>query len=297
MTNQRVLFVVNPRGGARNGLAILKQVKPVFAEAGLALDVRVTEYAGHAREIVRTLPLQQYGRLGVVGGDGTIHEVVSGLMERGEPAPIPLGLVPAGTGNDFSKQLGITSSLEAARRIAAGRTGPFDVAKVEAGGRTYYCTTIIGWGAVADINRTAERLRMLGPSRYAFASLLQILSAKRRRARLVLDERSCEDDFLMIVACNTVFAGAGMQLTPHAKADDGKIDVVVVRDASRLTMLKLFRKVFDGTHVSMDCVEYYQVRSLAIESATDDCLDLDGEVAGRTPVRVEMMQAALQIFV
>jgi YegS/Rv2252/BmrU family lipid kinase len=297
MTDERIFLIVNPRSGKRRGLAVLQQVKPVFAAADVKLDVRITEQSGHARKFARDCDLAGYDGLCLIGGDGTVHEVVNGLIERGESASIPLGLIPAGTGNDVAKQLGVSSPLEAARRIVAGRTSPFDVAKVEAAGQTDYCVTIVGWAGVADINCTAERLRMLGPPRYAVAALWQILFPRRRRAKLVLDGRGFEDDFLLVVACNTVFSGSGMRLAPRAKVDDGKIDVVILRSASRWQMFRLFAKVFDGSHVDMPCVEYHQVRSLSILSDDREPLDLDGEIKGTTPVSIQTISGAVRFFV
>ena len=86
-------------------------------------------------------------------------------------------------------------------------------------------------------------------------------------------------------------------MAPRAEIDDGKIDVVVVRRASRLQMLELFKRVFHGSHTSLSCVEYHQVRSFAIESAGHEMLDLDGEIKRTAPVRVQMLQGALRILV
>jgi sphingosine kinase len=297
MSNKRVFLIVNPRSGKRRGLAVLEQVKPVFAAADMKLDVRITEQSGHARQLVRDCNLAGYDGLCLIGGDGTVHEVVNGLIEQAESASIPLGLIPAGTGNDVAKQFGLSGPLEAARRIVAGRTSPFDVAKVEAAGQTDYCVTIVGWAGVADINCTAERLRMLGPPRYAVAALWHILFPKRRRAKLVLDGHSFEDDFLLVVACNTVFSGSGMRLAPRAKVDDGKIEVVILRNASRWQMFRLLARVFDGSHVDMPCVECHQVRSLSILSDDRTPLDLDGEIKGTTPVSIQMIPGAIRFFV
>jgi YegS/Rv2252/BmrU family lipid kinase len=292
-----MIAVVNPHGGTRRGLSILEQVKPVFAAGGIELDVHRTEHAGHARELARTLDLDGYEGLCVIGGDGTIHEVVDGLMKRERPASIPLGVIPAGSGNTVHQHLECMDPLEAARRIVAGRTSPLDVARATMDQGVVYCVDIVGWGAVADINRTAERLRRLGPMRYALAALWHILRPKPRRATLTLDGRVIEDDFLFVIGCNTRFTGRGMQLAPRAQIGDGKIDVIVLRHASRLQMLRLFARVFDGSHLALGCVEYYQVRSFAIESPGREVLDLDGEIAGSAPVRVQMLQAALQVFV
>ena len=105
-----------------------------------------------------------------------------------------------------------------------------------------------------------------------------------------------DDEFLFIIACNPKFTGSGMKLAPHAEIGDGKIDVVVVRRATRWQMLKLFTKVFDGSHIFLDYVEYHQVRSFAIEFDGPDLLDLDGEMKGHAPLSAEVLPSALRIF-
>ena len=296
MNARRFAVVVNPRGGKRRGLTVLERVKPILAASGAELDVRVTQAAGHAGEIARVLDLGGLDGICVVGGDGTVHEVADGLMQRGETISVPLGLIPAGTGNTLHQHLQCDDPLEAARRIAAGGTQPLDVTQVTLNDRVVFCVDIVGWGAVADINATAEKLRMLGPPRYAVAALWHILRAKSRRAKLVLDGRAVDDDFLFVIACNAKFTGSGMKLAPHAEVGDGKIDVVVLRRASRRQMLKLFTKVYDGSHLALGYVEYHQVRSFAIESEGHEPLDLDGEIKGHAPLWAEVLPAALRVF-
>ncbi len=296
MTPRRLVVVVNPRSGKQRGLAILDRVKPVFAAAGIELDVRVTQRPGHAREIARTLELTGVDGLCSIGGDGTVHEVADGLMQRGEPISVPLGVIPAGTGNTLALHLQCDDPLEAAQRIVAGSTQPLDVVRVTLSDEVVFCVDVVGWGAVAEINATAERLRFLGPPRYGAAALWQILRAKLRRATLFLDGQAIDDEFLFVMACNPKFTGSGMKLAPHAEIGDGKLDVVVVRRATRWQMLKLFTKVFDGSHVALDFVEYHQVRSYAIASQGHNPLDLDGEVQGHTPMSAEVLPSALRIF-
>jgi YegS/Rv2252/BmrU family lipid kinase len=296
MTTKKCLVVVNPRGGTKRGPAILAQVRPVFERAGWELAVRVSEYPGHPQELAATLVLDGCDSLCVIGGDGTIHEVVNGLMQRGQPARVPLGFIPAGSGNTLHQHLGCVDPADAARRIVAGGTCPLDAVRVTMGDQVVYCVDIIGWGGVADINRTAEGLRILGPSRYAVAALWHILHARRYRAKVILDGLAIDDEFLFVIACNTKFTGKGMKMAPRAEIGDGKLDVVLVRRATRLQLLKLFSKIYDGSHLSMDCVEYRQVRSIAIQSDARESLDLDGEMKGRTPFHAEVVPAAFRVF-
>jgi len=296
MNLNRLLIVVNPCGGKRRGLHVLERVKPIFAAEGIELGVEISQHPGHAESIARSLDLKAWDGLCVIGGDGTIHEVAEGLMQRGECVKIPLGIIPAGTGNTLAQHLQCDDPLEAARRILIGRTQPLDVVRVTLTDRVIHCVDLVGWGAVADINANAERWRILGRSRYAAAALWQILRAKRRRATLILDGQTTDDEFLFIIACNPKFTGSGMKLTPHAELGDGLIDVVVVRSATRWEMLNLFTRVFEGSHLGLKFVEYHQVRSFSIESRTHDRMNLDGEMKGHSPVSCEVLPSALAIF-
>jgi diacylglycerol kinase (ATP) len=294
---KRFVVVVNPRGGTRRGMAVLESVKPVFVAAGAELDVRVTTHAGHAKEIARTVNLEAYDGFCVVGGDGTIHEAVGGLMQQDDPSSTPLGVIPGGTGNSVLQHLECVEPLEAARRIVAGDVKPLDVMRVSTANEVTYCVNIVGWGAIADINVTAERLRALGTPRYTVAALSHVLRAKRHHAKLVLDDKTIEGDFVFVIACNTKFTGKGMQLAPHADISDGKIDVVVAHHASRWQVLKMLNKIYNGSHISLPCVEYHQVRSFGITSESRDLLNLDGEMKCATPVSTEIMPGALRVFV
>ncbi len=284
MKPQHLVVVVNPQSGTKRGLSVLDQVRPVFKDAGIELDIRSTQHRGHALEIARTVDLNASDGICVIGGDGTVHEVANGLMQRQEPTSVPLGIIPAGTGNTLAEHLQCIDPVDAARRIVAGAIQPLDVIQVTMQDRIVHCVDLVGWGAVADINGTAEKLRLLGTIRYSVATLWQVLLAKRRRARLVLDDQEFVGEFLFIVACNPRFAGPRMMLAPHADLGDGRIDVIVVRTATRWEMLKLFVKVFNGTHLALNFVEYHQVRSFAIESESDDAMDLDGEMKGHAPI-------------
>ena len=194
------------------------------------------------------------------------------------------------------QHLGCISPQEAAERIVAGNAVPLDVARITTEAGIDYAINIIGWGAAVDINRTAERLRWLGPPRYSLAALWEVFRARRRKARLVLDGQASEDEFLRILACNTRFTGKGMLLAPQAELSDGKLDVIVVRRATRIQMLQLFRRVYDGSHLKLPYVEYHQVRTLALQSPGCEPLNLDGELKGHLPIQVEVLPGALRVF-
>jgi len=293
---QRLCLAVNPHGGRKSGSAVLRQVKPVFDAAGVNLTIFETEYAGHAREIVRNLDLTEVDGFCAIGGDGTMHEVVNGLLSRPDKSPIPIGLIPAGTGNSFLRGFDCLDPLDAARRIVAGRTRPIDAAHVTLGEQTLYAFNIVGWGLVTDILIRSEGLRWLGENRYTVAAALEVLKGRRRAASLMVDGRQTSDRFIFVLACNTRYTGKGMLMAPYADLSDGLIDLVIVRKASRAQMLRLLPKVFDGSHVSSPLLEYVQAKEFPLIPEIDETVNVDGELLDRSPVHVKVILHAFRVI-
>lgn len=289
------LAIVNPAGGLHRGGHAAKQLRQALQEAGISLDVQMTEHPQHAEQLARTLDLQPYDCLCVVGGDGTVHDVVGGLLAREAKLELPIALIPAGTGNTLHHDLGCETVERAACSILEGKTRWLDVVEVESQGQVIHCVNIVGWGAIADINRRAESFRFLGSRRYHVAALCQMLSPKIRRAKLTIDGETIEDDFQFVIACVTRTTGTGMMLAPQAKIDDGKVDLVFVRGASRWQLLEMFRRVQEGTHLQLPFVEFRQAQRFAIDSEPTP-LNLDGENVASTPFQARVEPSVLQVL-
>lgn len=296
MARKRFVAIVNPASGRRQAPRVLEQIKPIFTQADAELDIRFCERSRHASELARSMHLDGYDGCCVLGGDGTVHEVVNGFMQRDDGTSLPLGLIPAGTGNTLHLHQGGLNAEESAKRILAGATCPLDVARLKTATDTIYCINIVGWGGVVDINSWAERLRFLGPMRYLVATLGFALSPTFRSARLTIENQAYEDDFLLVIGCVTKYTGNGMLIAPRAVIDDGKIDLVVVRKVGRCDLWKLFRRVASGEHLDVRGVEYHQVARFSIELSDQKPLDLDGEATGSAPFEVEMIPSALRLF-
>lgn len=297
MVLKRLYLTVNPHGGDQKGPAILRQVQPVFDAAGIELSIYETEYAGHAQKIIQSVDLTDVDGFCTIGGDGTFHEVVNGLLSRPDKPDLPLALIPAGTGNSFLHDFDCLDPVTAAKRIVAGRTQPIDVAEVSMDGHVKYAFNVIGWGLVTDILIRSEKLRWLGESRYTVASALEVLKGKRRPARLIIDGQVSDDSFIFVLACNTRYTGKGMLMAPRALLSDGLIDLVIVRKASRTQLLNLLPKVFDGSHVTSPLLEYRQVKEFSLQPQADEPINIDGELIHGTPIDVRMIPAAFQFLI
>ena len=226
-----------------------------------------------------------------------MHEVINGLLTREDKKKIPIGLIPGGSGNSLMVDWGLVNPLDAANAIVSGHTRKVDVAEVKIDDDTIYSFNIIGWGLATDVGVLAEKWRWLGPARYSIVSLLKVLKGtKARSAKMLLDDKEIVDEFTLVIACNTRYTG-NMKIAPRAKLDDGLLDVVVVRHgASRWKLLSLLNRIYDGSHIENPLVEYYTASQFSLVPEQDDILNIDGELAGSTPIEVKMIKGAFEMF-
>ncbi len=294
---KKYYLTVNPYGGGKKGPKILKDVLPLFEQKNIELNIIETEYAGHNRDLANQLNMDGYDGFCCIGGDGTLNEVINGLLSRKDRLKFPIGLITGGTGNSFMHDLDCLDPIEAANKIISDKRRFIDVFSCNTDGETFYGFNILGWGIPTDANILADKLRWMGPQRYNFASIIEVLRHKKRFARVIIDNNSIGADFAFIIGCNTIHTGKGMRMAPLARLNDGLIDLIIVRKVSRFKLLKLFPKVFSGKHIGDPGVDYRQVKQFKIMSEDKSQLNLDGEVLGSTPVEVKILPKEVEILI
>ena len=294
----KFVLTVNPHGGTKKGPQLLKKVKPIFDAAEAELFIIETTFAGHAQELANQLDLSAYDGFIGIGGDGTLHEITNGMLSRYDGNKIPIGIIPGGSGNSYMHDLNLTDPLKAARAIINGKTRALDTAKVEVNHIIKYSNNMIGWGLVTDVGNQAEHFRWLGTNRYTILSVVEVLRHKSRPATLIMDDKKIEDEFIFIIACNSIHVGKGMKMAPKARLDDGLIDLIVIRSGvSRTRLLQVLPKLFDGSHINEPELEYYQTSQFSLIPETDEILNIDGEIMGSTPIQVNVIPKAFEMFV
>ena len=248
-----VTLLVNPaaRAGAHAGAA------PQAAELLRANGIRTTIISGgsaaESTDLLRTALRLGTDAVVVAGGDGTVHLAIQELAGTG----IPLGIIPAGTGNDFAATLGLQELdvAAAADTIAAGRTRVIDLARVtRVDGTTTFFGSVLASGFDSKVNDRANAMRWpRGGSRYNIAILVEFLTPRRHpyEVELVLADGTREHvagDLVMATVGNGRTYGGGIPICPDADPADGLLDVVLVRPAGRLRLLRLLPRVYQGTH-------------------------------------------------
>ena len=293
---KKFCILVNPVAGDGKTTKIFTKIQPLFDTSSVQSVEYFSDHPGSITDFIINTNLSEFDGLCVVGGDGTIHEAVLGLMKSGKAKSIPLGIIPGGTGNAFIEDLGCRDPIKAANQIIDGKVSSIDIFQVVHNEATSYAFNIIGWGMASDVNIQAEQLRWLGGMRYSISAVINIMAFfKKRRLQLNLADNLVDSNCLFFVALNNMHTGKGMKMAPHAKLNDGLIDTILVRDVSTLRAVKIFTQVFSGNHIFDPSVEYQQVKTFSIHTK-GDLLNIDGENTGHTPINVSVVPNALKIF-
>ena len=300
------LLIVNPASGKGRGGCLFGELRPALEKRFPGLQVRISEYAGHAVEIARDALQQGFRRLLTIGGDGTPFEVLNGAWadlpagDAGSAADLEIGMIPAGTGNSFIRDFAAIDPAAAVERIAAGPGERVDVVEFsynrQGRERRQYFLNILGIGLIADILKlTNERFKRLGALGYSAAVMVRLARRMRNAITLDIDGRRETVRDSALVVCNSKYTGGKMKIAPQAETGDGSVDLVVFNEVSRRDILAIFSRVFSGRHVDHPKVLCRRARELVIEASPPQLLMADGELLGETPARLRVWPRALTV--
>ncbi|MFC8588944.1 diacylglycerol kinase family protein [Streptomyces sp. NPDC057217] len=321
MTSDITLFV-NPTAGRGRGAQAARPALDALRDAGFSVRTVLGHDAADALRRVREAVADGTGALVAVGGDGMVSlalRVVAGTS-------VPLGIIAAGTGNDFARTLGLpVRDPAAAARAAAGilkDTGgrSVDLGRVTGGdggaageeaatgygteriatghgGETRWYGTVLASGFDSRVNDRGNRMRVpAGRFKYDLAILAELATFRPVPYRLTLDDgRVVEVDATLVAVGNGTSYGGGMRICADARTDDGLLDVTVVGDCDRTTLIKVFPRVYKGTHLDHPNVTTYRTRTLVLD-APDTTGYADGEPLGPLPLAVECVPGALRVL-
>jgi len=293
----KYILIVNPFSGKKNGLQILKKIESIFENHNIELDTFITNKPGHAFQLANQKNLENYKGLLLIGGDGTFHELVNGMMMRDDKLQLPIGIIPGGTGNSFLLDLNITNPTQSIDKILSNKIKKIDILKTEFDNNVKYSINLVGWGMITDVGLTAEKFRWFGYTRYTIAAIVEILFKKPRTANLTIDGKNIDGKFMFVIACNSQHVGKGMKMAPKSKLDDGLMDVIIAEgNIPRLRLLKVLPKLFDGTHIDEPEIKYFQCKKFLLDSKTNDNLNIDGEMIGTSPFSINILKQQIEIF-
>ena len=288
--SRKVQLILNGKAAGNDALktAVARQ-----RAIGHTIEIRVTSEKGDARRLVAETG--EVDLLIAAGGDGTLNEVIHGLMELPEVARPVLGVVPLGTANDFATGCGIPRDPEQALTLCLeGREVAVDVGK--ANEHWFLNAASIGFGAEITATTPPELKNLLGPVAYAVMGAILATNLHHYKGRLILPDREITGRGPVAIVGNGRQAGGGVQVTPRACIDDGLLDVLVVREIPALALLTAARELQelspDGEYIS-----YWQTPWAEVHTAEAIPVNLDGEPMQFSSVRYEAVPRAIRLIV
>jgi YegS/Rv2252/BmrU family lipid kinase len=304
----KVVFIVNPNAGMGAAGREWSRIEALSNERLGSFRALVTSKPGDAREFARGELLRGSNLIVCVGGDGTLNEIVNGLMNEERPVrdDMAVGFIPFGTGCDFRRTLGIPKDPGSAiETIAQGRTEFIDLGRLtyaDHEGRTsvryFHNVTSFGLGGEVDERVNRGNKGMGGFLSFLKATLISLLLYDKKSIRLRVD--GVFDETVVswnIAVANGQYHGGGMRIAPEARIHDGVFSVTIVGDLSLAEVCYHFPKLYNGRIAEVKKVRMLEGRRIEAFSEQRVLLDVDGEQPGRLPVTIDMVPGALRFVV
>jgi len=297
----RYLAIVNPAaGGGRCGKQAPEAVR-ALRSAGLDVVVEETKRAGDGTRIARDAYRSGLRHFIAVGGDGTGYEIVNGLFpEALEGTDRPsLGFLPLGTGNSFLRDFTKEGAEFSRRALIEGKKRACDVIRLDHKEGSIFYINILSLGFVADVcTVTNERFKRFGEAGYGFGVVVTVAGLLCQPIPMRVDGGTLDTQPMAFLSINNSrFTGGKMMMAPNADPSDGLADIIRVGELGRISLLKTFPKIFDGSHLRHPSVTETRARQIDFElSAPADAM-IDGEVIRLWPTRLSVLHHALEVRV
>lgn len=276
MPDRRWFFIVNSTAGrGKTGKKISKIVNSLNSHK-LDFEIELTKAPKHATKIAEDAIAKGFNHIVSVGGDGTLNEVVNGIMTSGRSTEVNLGILPEGGGNDFAANFNLSDKVDKAiETLLKFNLRKIDVGKIE---DKYFINALgIGFDArVAVISNTIKYLN--GLPRYILAVLKALITLKMARAEIILDNCKLHKPFLLLAIGNGLSTGGGFLLTPEARVDDGLLDICFISKVNRRRVLNLLPSAIKGKHLKEPEVIIHQSKKIEIICQEPLPIYYDGEL-------------------
>ena len=300
--------IVNPVAGGGRGLDHFPQISKLLRDAHIVCEPVFTEHKFHATELTVSAVKEGYRNIIVVGGDGTLHEVVNGLFIQQEVCPdeVLLAVIAVGTGNDWVRTFGISNRYQdAVKAIGEGYSFLQDVGMISYYQSSYrqtrYMANVAGVGFDAAVNRRYNHLKEEGKRGkwlYLWSTLKAIMRYNSTGVKVYVDDQLVVNDLVYSATIGIgKYNGGGMLQTPDAVADDGMLDVSLVRPVHFWHLLFRFHYLFNGGIYRIRHILQERGSRIRIESSPEVSVEIDGEPLGHTPLEFSVLHQAVRIVV
>lgn len=287
------LFIVNPAAGKGKALEFIPKIQNIFIDLEEHYIIEITKRPGHAQEIVKQYVKREDYRVYSIGGDGTLNEVLNGIVGSSSI----LGIIPAGTGNDFIRSI---TNLDSTENILERtiNSGECDVDLASVNGRYYINVASVGLDAEIAYNaKLFKKNRFIsGSAAYILSIFITLFRYKSKFMNIEIDGKSMLLKTLLISAANGKYYGGGMKVAPTALLDDGLLDICHIKHTNKLKIMMLFPKLIKGTHHTIKQVSFYKARKVVIRSSEELSLNIDGDIYRTKEALFEVLPKAVRVI-
>jgi len=289
------LFIINPVAGKGKALTFINEIKNLFVNSEKKYTIKITEKPGHATEIVKEYTKKGSLRVYSVGGDGTLNEVVNGMVGSNSS----LAIIPAGSGNDFIKSI-VGNNFDPKDiliRTVNGKVRLADLAKVN----EKYFINISSVGFDAEVVYNTNKIKKLpgisGKLAYILGVIITLFKYNNNYLKVDIDGHCIETKSLLTAVANGRYYGGGMLPTPNAVIDDGQFDICLISEVNRFRIFRFFPRFIKGLHGNLKEVSFYKGKKVTIECDRDLPINIDGEINKVKKASFEIIPKGISIVV
>lgn len=307
ITGNKTHAIVNPASAGGTTGKNWSSIRDIMRRALGDFTYTITEGAGHAESLTDGVLDEGVNRILVVGGDGTLSEVINSVLSKKRKQKVNIGIVNQGTGGDFSRTLGISTDLQICLdQIRSGHTVPVDAGKItyqtEKGQEvSRYFINIAGCGMAGEVSHSINQTKKtFGAFSYYMMAVKHLFRYQNQEVIVEYDDQEPEKHNIVTIAvCNGQFFGGGMQIAPGAQVNDGRFDIVSINNWNAIQKLRYSRTLYNGTIRGVWGVKSWTAKKIHIRPVRPDAklrIDVDGECPGILPVTLEVIPKALSLY-
>jgi len=294
-------IVVNPHSGNSNFKKSWEKITYILKLKNINFSYSFTEYRKHEVILVDKAIEQGYRNIISVGGDGTLHHVVNGIMKQRyiKTSKIKLGVIPLGTGNDWIRTYNIPNSIEKSIDVILKNTTVLqDIGCLTLlNGKKEYFNNLAGTGYDGYVVKNLNYLKKMGSLAFLVSGLYSLFSYKKTKYKIIINNKTINEQCLMILFGICKYSGGGLRVTKDPNPKDGLLDITIVKNISFLDLLFNIPKLYNGDIIHHRKVTNYKTRELKILDNYNSTIEADGEIIGNGSLNVTIKQNAVLFLI
>jgi diacylglycerol kinase (ATP) len=301
-------IIINPKSGKKKFRQQRRYFFLTLKHAGIAFDYKATKFAGHAIKIAKLYAEKGYRNFMVLGGDGTISEVINGIFSASieHRESLKIALIPRGTGNDWGRFWGLTRNYNHSINVfLKGNARLIDIGKIdyelEGEQQTHYFINSVGLGLDATVVDLTRRFKQFVGSHsflYTVALFAAVFTYKSHKATIRSRERDLDESMFTMDVANGCYSGGGLKQTPYALPYDGFLDVMVTKKPTFVDIIQGLFLLFKGKLLDHHIIESFQTQNLTVECHKNVFMEADGIIInGTSPYTISIIPNAIQMIV